>query len=219
MHMSTPVIKTPNLADYAYAHPFATCAHKYILRHIQAAVSERGPGARILDLGCGNGALIGAIRRSSWDMHGVDASISGIEMAQLANPGIRFSVGDVTGPFGSLGLEPGYFDIVMSTEVIEHVYAPRKLAANAFQSLRCGGKFILTTPYHGYLKNVALAVTGKLDRHFTALWDGGHIKFWSCHTLEILLREAGFTQFRFYGAGRLPFLWKSMVIVATKCEE
>ncbi|MBB3777235.1 hypothetical protein FHS52_003232 [Erythromicrobium ramosum] len=37
------------------------------------------------------------------------------------------------------------------------------------------------------MKNVILAASGKLDRHFTALWDGGRIKFFSVATLSVLL--------------------------------
>ena len=47
-------------------------------------------------------------------------------------------------------------------------------------------------PHHGNLKNCAFALSGKLDAHFSALWDGGHIKFWSRRTLTALLQEAGF---------------------------
>ena len=50
---------------------------------------------------------------------------------------------------------------------------------------------MVTTPYNGYLKNVALAVSGSMDRHWTVLWDGGHIKFWSQKTLAALLLEHG----------------------------
>ena len=76
------------------------------------------------------------------------------------------------------------------------------------------GRLILSTPYHGYLKNVALAVSGRLDAHHTVLWDGGHIKFFSRRTLEEMLRQGGFKPLEFVGAGRLPYLWKSMVISA-----
>lgn len=71
---------------------------------------------------------------------------------------------------------------------------------------------IISTPYHGYLKNLALAATGKLDNHFTVLWDGGHIKFWSVKTLSKLLEEYGFEVVEFKGSGRIPYLWKSMLL-------
>jgi hypothetical protein len=73
-----------------------------------------------------------------------------------------------------------------------------------------GGTAIVSTPYHGYWKNLALAVTGRMDAHFTALWDHGHIKFWSIATLGELLREAGFVDIRFERVGQVPPLAKAM---------
>ena len=67
-----------------------------------------------------------------------------------------------------------------------------------------------------YWKNPALALTGRMDRHFTALWDHGHIKFWSMRTLGALLTEAGFVDVRFERVGRVPALAKSMIAIARK---
>lgn len=61
-----------------------------------------------------------------------------------------------------------------------------------------------------------MAFTGKLDNHFTALWDHGHIKFWSVRTLSILLEEAGFRDIRFERVGRIPALAMSMIAIARK---
>lgn len=55
-----------------------------------------------------------------------------------------------------------------------------------------------------------------MDAHLTALWDHGHIKFWSMRTLAILLEEAGFCDIRFERVGRIPALAKSMIAVARK---
>jgi hypothetical protein len=77
-----------------------------------------------------------------------------------------------------------------------------------------GGKLIVSTPYHGYIKNLAMALLGKMDGHYTALWDGGHIKFFSRKTLEQMLEERGFVVTDFAGAGRVPYLWKSMLVSA-----
>lgn len=77
-----------------------------------------------------------------------------------------------------------------------------------------GGEIIISTPYHGYLKNLVISLLNGWDKHFTALWDGGHIKFWSRKTLTQLLEEFGFEIVAFKGSGRLPYLWKSMFIKA-----
>jgi 2-polyprenyl-6-hydroxyphenyl methylase/3-demethylubiquinone-9 3-methyltransferase len=106
--------------------------------------------------------------------------------------------------------------VVVSLEVVEHVYAPRDFAARLFDLVAPGGAAIVSTPYHGYWKNLAIAVSGKFDQHFTALWDHGHIKFWSRDTLARLLREAGFSELAFHYAGRFPPLSKSMIVVAEK---
>src|SRR5207244_287039 len=82
-----------------------------------------------------------------------------------------------------LGEEP--FDSVVSAEVIEHLYTPRDFARGCFAALKPGGKFLCTTPYHGYLKNILICVLNQFDNHFNPLRDGGHIKFWSLKTLTV----------------------------------
>ena len=76
------------------------------------------------------------------------------------------------------------FDVAIATEVIEHLVRPHNLPGFAKQLLRPGGPLIISTPYHGYLKNLVLALSNKWDSHLTPLWDGGHIKMWSRKTLS-----------------------------------
>lgn len=111
-------------------------------------------------------------------------------------------------------LQAPAFDLVISTEVIEHVYAPREWAKGCLRALRPGGRLICTTPYHGYVKNLAISLLGRWDFHVDPLWDGGHIKLWSPRSLSRLLTEAGFVNLKFRGAGRLPFLWMTMIVSA-----
>jgi len=76
--------------------------------------------------------------------------------------------------------------------------------------------FVRVTPYHGYLKNLVISLVGGWDRHFQVERDGGHIKFFSKRTLRRMAEAVGFRNLRFQGAGRLPWLWKSMILVAQK---
>jgi len=62
-----------------------------------------------------------------------------------------------------------------------------------------------------------LAISGKMDQHFTALWDGGHVKFFSVASISKLLKEERFTNLHFKFAGRLPYLWKSMLCAGFLC--
>ncbi|MEI2582835.1 class I SAM-dependent methyltransferase [Scytonema sp. PRP1] len=111
------------------------------------------------------------------------------------------------------------FDIVISVEVIKHLFYPRELVRLARKCLKPGGHLIMTTPYHGYLKNLILALSGKMDNHFSVLWDGGHIKFFSVKSLSELLETEGYTNIQFKFAGRLPYLWKSTLCCASIAEK
>jgi 2-polyprenyl-6-hydroxyphenyl methylase/3-demethylubiquinone-9 3-methyltransferase len=204
------------VADYGWSGD-GPHTDSYLHQPLWSLLRQLAPAAprRVLDLGCGNGFLASKLQQCGYAVVGVDPSPSGIAASSQRCPGLVFHQATAT-PAEIEALALGPFDLVVSTEVVEHCYAPREWAAAAFTSLRPGGLLIASTPYHGYLKNLALAAAGKLDAHFTALWDGGHIKFWSRRTLTALLQEAGFEVVAFRGAGRLPWLWKSMLIAACK---
>lgn len=197
--------------DYGYASTDQSCAHKYLLPAIESLIGA--PGGPVLDLGCGNGALANELLRQGHDVFGVDASESGIAIASSRWPD-RFFRCDLTQEQLPPALASKRFSVIISTEVIEHLYSPRSIIRLARANMMPTGRLILSTPYHGYLKNVVLASIGKMDDHFTALWDGGHIKFFSRKTLMALLASEGFATTRFIGAGRVPYLWRSMVLEA-----
>jgi 2-polyprenyl-3-methyl-5-hydroxy-6-metoxy-1,4-benzoquinol methylase len=198
---------------FADAKPEHTVA--YLQAVIESLLPEQSSGRRLLDVGCGNGYLAGQMIERGWNVVGVDLSEQGISTARREYPKGRFElVAADDNILNALGESP--FDVVTSTEVVEHLYAPRKFVTGCMSALRNGGRFICSTPYHGYLKNLLIAATNGLDVHANPLWDGGHIKLWSRRTLGALLAEAGFVNIQFRGAGRLPFLWKSMVMAGDK---
>jgi 2-polyprenyl-6-hydroxyphenyl methylase/3-demethylubiquinone-9 3-methyltransferase len=201
--------------EYPYTDACPGSAHPFLLPAVGPFLRSLSPGSRVLDFGCGNGSLLARFTDCGFELHGVDASKSGILQARLHHRAIAFHLADVTAPLPP-DLVQASFDAIVCTEVVEHVFEPRKLLRNIFALLKPGGQLLITTPYHGYLKNLALAVTGRMDAHFTALWDHGHIKFFSRRTLSALLEEASFQQLRFSGVGRVPLFWKSMVFLACK---
>jgi len=77
---------------------------------------------------------------------------------------------------------------------------------------------VLGTPYHGYLKNLAISLLGKWDSHHHVHFDGGHIKYFSVRTLSAMLEREGFEVERLHYFGRAPGLWKNMIAVARKRE-
>lgn len=212
-------MNTDEISGYRWSSAELTHSHGYLLpallRELSALrVNESGgKGERVFELGCGNGSVASVLAQQGWDVTGVDPSSEGIAQANTKWPQLKLFEGSA---YDDLATRFGRFPVVTSLEVVEHVYFPRQYAATLFSLLEPGGTAIVSTPYHGYWKNLAMALTGKMDAHFTALWDYGHIKFWSAKTLGELLREAGFKDIRFERVGRIPALAKSMIAIARK---
>lgn len=212
---SRQVLDFGGYTEYRWEGKEASHSVGYVLPVVQKWMRGTPAGAVVLDAGCGNGGAIGGLKRHGWELHGLEISQSGLQQACLTHPDVDFERADLTKDLSGHRLW-GRSDAVVSLEVVEHVFQPRAFARNCHGFLKPGGRLIVSTPYHGYLKNVVMALGGKMDGHFTALWDYGHIKFWSRKTLGTLLEEAGFRVAGFDGAGRLPYLSKSMVMVAEK---
>jgi 2-polyprenyl-3-methyl-5-hydroxy-6-metoxy-1,4-benzoquinol methylase len=203
--------------DYGWSDTKATCAHAYLLPVVlRSILREVGPAPRrLVDLGCGNGYVAGQLAAQGYLVKAIDASADGIALGLKEYPELDFRVASIYDDklADQLGSDA---DCVIALEVIEHLYYPRELYRRANELLKPGGALVLSTPYHGYLKNLAMAAVNAWDRHLTASWDGGHIKFFSKLTLCTMAREFGFIPRHWMGVGRLPWLWKSMVFIASK---
>ena len=197
-----------------YRNPGAACTSGYlwgpVLDELQRSIPSE---SSIFDLGCGNGAFARELVERGYSVIGVDPSQSGIEIANRELPGADLQVGSA---YDSLSEKFGQFPCVVSLEVIEHCYHPRSFARTVYDLLEPGGIALISTPYHGYLKNLLLSVFGKWDSHWSPLWDGGHIKMFSEHTLRFLLEEGGFEVSGFIRCGRFGPLAKSMVAIVKR---
>ncbi len=198
--------------NYVWDNSDFTNAHSYLIDNILSNLPDKN--SLILDFGCGNGAIANYLISKGYNVYGIDPSENGISIANLKNPG-RFYKFDIQKYNLPIELQNFNFDFIISTEVIEHVYNPRDYIFFCKKILKKNGfgKVLITTPYHGYFKNLIISLFGLMDNHFTVLWDGGHIKFWSKKTLNIIFSEFGFKKIKFKGCGRYPFLWKSMLLI------
>lgn len=198
------------MESYPYRDEEPCCAQAYILPVLKAILDRHAPPPRrLLDLGCGNGATARVLAGQGYEVLGIDSSDTGVQIAREACPEARFEAGSA---YDDLPALYGTFPLVLSLEVVEHLYSPRQFAETLRRLLEPGGLGVVSTPYHGYLKNLALAVTNRMDFHYSPLWEGGHIKFWSIRTLGELLSGAGFVDLEFHRAGRIPPLAKSIVV-------
>jgi 2-polyprenyl-3-methyl-5-hydroxy-6-metoxy-1,4-benzoquinol methylase len=169
------------------------------------------PATRFLDAGCGTGTVVAALAADGLDVSGIDISHGAIDLAARAHSECRFaahSVEDLPWP-----VEDASLDAIAAFEVIEHLQRPRRLLEGAWAALRPGGHLALTTPYHGLLKNLAIALLA-FDRHFAV--EGDHTRFFTDQALRRLLEETGFHVERVTHFGRCPGLWAGVFVWARK---
>ncbi|MGH6615993.1 class I SAM-dependent methyltransferase [Sphingomonas sp.] len=204
---------TSPIIDYGYASSEDVYTPSYLLPSVRTSLEQFAPGRRLFELGCGAGSTAAKLAALGYEVTGIDPAASGIAIAQSNAPGCRLEQGSSE---EKLAERFGTYDSVVSLEVAEHVFSPKRYAEAIGELLEPGGIAIISTPYHGYFKNLVLAATGKMESHFTALWEGGHIKFWSRITLGTLFARAGFEEIRFDRVGRIPALAKSMVVTYRK---
>ena len=198
--------------DYGYTNNGPSHTFFY-LHDALLSMLNKDASRCILDLGCGNGHLVSYLIKQGYDAYGTDASENGIAIAKKEYPD-RFFVQDLSTDQLPVELQKLKFDTIISTEVIEHLYNPDGFIEFCKNALQINGELIISTPYHGYWKNMLLAILGKWDSHHDPTWHGGHIKFWSRNTLTKLLTSKGFAVTGFKGCGRAPYFWKSMIIKA-----
>jgi 2-polyprenyl-3-methyl-5-hydroxy-6-metoxy-1,4-benzoquinol methylase len=205
-------LKKMDAKEYHYNPPKAEHHYAYLLPQVLNVLRTRD-SKRVFELGCGHGYIADRLNKEGFDVTGVDPSEQGIALGRQSYPALKIFEGSA---YDDLQASFGTFPTVLSLEVVEHVYDPRAYAKTLYNLVEPGGIAVVSTPYHGYFKNVAIAIAGKWDAHHSPLWDHGHIKFWSIRTLDTLLREAGFKLIEFRRVGRFPALAKSMIAIAYK---
>jgi len=112
--------------------------HGRFMPHLLALAKQVKSGQRLLDVGCGNGFACGEFLRRGWQVTGIDLSESGIAIARHAYPTGKFEV--LPADENVLkNLNEAAYDLVISTEVVEHLYAPRPYVRGCFAALKPGG--------------------------------------------------------------------------------
>jgi len=166
--------------------------------------------ASVLDAGCGRGEFIPFIKELGFKVVGIDISSAAIEKARRLCQEAPLYVGSLedTLPFNNCE-----FKAIWSTEVLEHLFDVHACLSEFNRVLREGGILILTTPFHGFLKNLAIALVG-FEEHFNPYLS--HIRFFTKKSLAECLSRAGFEPVLWRGIGRVWPLYKSLFVVARK---
>jgi ubiquinone/menaquinone biosynthesis C-methylase UbiE len=154
-------------------------------------------GDRVLDLGCGDGALSGVLADVAGSVVGADVAEAALQRARARHPELSFVLVPID---GALPFDDGSFDVVWSSEVIEHVADSARWLSEVRRVLVPRGRLLLTTPSHGRLR---LAIGG-IERYSEPL--GDHLHLYSARSLRQLLTEFDFAVAELRGAAGPPLL-------------
>ena len=130
---------TADLSGYRYDQAGLNHSHGYLLPTVFRLLDELNLPAdqrRLFELGCGNGSVAHALTQRGWDVTGVDPSVEGIAQAHRAYPDLKLYSGSA---YDDLATQYGQFPVVLSLEVVEHVYFPRQYAKSVFNLIHAGG--------------------------------------------------------------------------------
>ena len=176
------------LADAIWESLPADAAPEHFVQRRAFLLANVAPGERVLDIGCGAGEFSAALAEAGALPIAVDVAAEALRRAAARVPDLDRRLwrdGE------SLPLDDGTVDVVWAGEVLEHVADVAPWLSEVRRVLRPHGTLLLTTPHHGPLTLLRLALS---PRRFAAHFEprSDHVRFFSPRTLRALLDDLGF---------------------------
>lgn len=137
---------------------------------------------RVLDLGCGEGAISRVLLARGHEVVSLDAQAPKAHLP-------HFIQADLT---EALPLAPNErFDVIVLADVLEHLVHPAELLREAVSHLAPGGRVLVSLPNVVHWSMRALILAGKFEYTNRGILDQGHLRFFTKHSAEQLFREVG----------------------------
>jgi 2-polyprenyl-3-methyl-5-hydroxy-6-metoxy-1,4-benzoquinol methylase len=164
------------------------------LRQVIAPFGSARRNGRLLDVGFGAGALLKVAREQNWRPYGIEMSALAVEQAkQNGFPDV------IAGDFLAAPWEDGFFDVIVMTELVEHLPEPRPFLRQAKRLLSPGGLLYLTTPNGQGLSGRLLGI------QWSAAAPPEHLHLFSPRSLGLLLAAEGFGDVKILAEGVNPY--------------
>lgn len=198
-----------NIQDVALGY------HVRLFPPVLSIVQSRGIQS-IFEIGGGEGTFAAKLHEASGaSIVSTDVSADAVSRARSHYPHIRF---ETASAYEDLADRFGRFPCVVALEVVEHLTDPALFVRRVRDLLLPGGIALISTPYHGFWKNLAISlVPGAWDRHWDTLKEPGwHIKFFSEATFrQLLSTELSVDEITRFGRP-VPALATGMLAVAQR---
>lgn len=162
------------------------------LRQALVALTGLKAGAKVLEIGCGAGQFIRAVKkiRPELDCYGCDISQNALEAAKQANDGVIYDLSaQKEMPYAN-----NFFDAVLIFDVLEHVADPNAMLAEINRVMKTGGVFYCFVPCEGdflslwhWIKKMVKEKGHELTKQYA-----GHINYFSRASLFDLFKKNNF---------------------------
>ena len=156
----------------------------------------------LLDVGCGEGALLDLIKDQYDEVHGIDIAQGAVELC--LQKGMKAKRVDLN--VEDIPYEAYTFDSVACFDFIEHVLSPMRFLAEAYRVLKWDGEIVVVTPNIRYFWGIArLIFKGRFPKTSSEMlepYDGGHIHYFTSNDITEMLSKQGFQNIQCFGWGK-----------------
>lgn len=161
----------------------------------------------ILDVGCGNGWQIAPCLKGN-QVYGLD--ISKANIGKSTARGIKAQVHDIETPFP---FEDGFFDTVVCSEILEHLFFPEVTLKEIHRVLKTSGRLIVTIPNLYCFRNRLSILAGKNCRFVEYPMNQQHIRSYSLDGMIDILKKIGFHNEYYRGESfNMNFNWPFQLV-------
>ena len=145
-------------------------------------------GLRILDVGCGEGALAAALRQAgATQVAGIEASPAAAAAARATvDPLLEGDILDVALPFA-----PGTFDLLIFGDVLEHLPDPERALDRLLPLLAQGGQVIVSVPNMRFYLVLGRLIIDRWAYTDSGVRDRTHLRIFTRRSLVRMLEAKG----------------------------
>ncbi len=179
----------------SYGYDTEAAAPTFLDGILAELVSSFGPyrrEGRLLDVGFGAGGLLRTARDAGWNTFGVELSPAAVRRGLARSLGALYEGSFLEHP------SEGNFDVIVMSELVEHLVDPMPYLRRAAELLRPGGLLYATTPHGRGLSGRLLGAS------WSVLRPPEHLQLFSIASLRASLQRAGFSRPRVFARGLLP---------------
>lgn len=170
-------------------------------------------GARLLDIGCARGFLMGKLERQNWDVSGIEPHTEDAAIARAAG----FSVLNCSVEDALSNTTESYRGVVIA-DVLEHLVDPKGTLMACRSLIDSNGFIVISVPNIAHVSVQIQLLLGRFNYSDSGILDRTHLHFYTKKTIVELVEKCGLSVLRisstpapiekvFPALGRRSFSW------------